>query len=1239
MKDIFKEFKPSSWAIDNRTSIFVLTIIITLLGITSYFSITKEKFPDIELPTIVVQTIYPGTSPSDMENLVTRHIEKEAKATSGIKKITSHSYQDFSVIIVEFNTDVTIADAKQKVKDAVDKAKPFLPSDLPNPPQVTDINFADFPILYVNLSGDFDLARLKKYADDMKDKIEGLPEITRVDEVGALDREIQINVDMYKMQAAELTMGDIERAVSSENLVISGGTVTMGDKQRSLTVSGQFHNMDQIRNLILRSMGGATLYLKDIAAVKDTFADAQSYARLERKNVISLNIIKRSGANLIDASDKVQEMVKDMQANTFPKNLNITITGDQSDQTRHTLHDLINTIIIGFILVTILLTFFMGPTNALFVGLSVPLSMCIAFFVLPGIGFSMNMIVLFAFLLGLGIVVDDAIVVIENTHRIFDNGKVDIVTAAKGAAGEVFLPVLAGTITTLSPFIPLAFWPGLIGKFMHFMPVTLIITLTASLLVAYIINPVFAVTFMKPHKEEHSSSWPKWTKGASITTIIFVAIALLFYIAGARGMGNFTIFLLLLHLLYRFLLVRTVKNFQTKTWPAFQDRYTRFMQRCIKHPFVVLFSVLGVFVFSIFLFAARKPNVVFFPAGDPNMINVFLNLPVGTDIHYTDSVTRVLENKVYSVIGTKNDIVQSVITNVAIGASDPADNDNGTYSNKSKITVAFVDYSLRHGVSTKKYKDTLQKLLVGVPGAEITVDQEKNGPPTGKPINIEVRGDDYKQLVTISQNLLHYLDSLDIPGVEQLKSDLQKNKPEIVFDIDRERANYQGVSTGQIGQEIRTAVYGYEASKYRDLNDEYPIMVRYQKNQREDVSTLRNLDITFRDMNMHGDIRQIPISTFANIHYGRTYGAITRLNTKPVITISSNILGSYQSQAQSVVAQVQAAINNFNTPSGVTVELTGEQQDQKETISFLGRALMISVMLIFLTLITQFNSVSKPFIILTEVVFSVVGIILGYGITGMDISSIMSGLGFVALAGLVVRNGILLVEFTEILVKQGYSVKDAVVEAGRIRMTPVILTSVATILGLIPLGMGLNIDFGTLFTDLNPHIFFGGDSVAFWGPLSWTMIFGLSFATFLTLVMVPVLYYGSDKFGLIVKDARKGTMFKNPFSFQGRIRRSEFGLSFVMSLATLILISIINAIANTPVFSAVYALGFIFLSYFMLAQGAKRCHDIGKSGWMQLIPIWNFRLFVEDGDLAANEYGENPKNTEVLTMKAQGVTV
>lgn len=503
MKDTNKEFFASSWAIDNRTSIYVLTVIITLAGIFSYINIPKEQFPDIVIPTIFVSTIYPGASPADMENLVTKQMEKRIKSINGVKKMTSNSIQDFSNIVIEFNANVDVAIAKQKVKDEVDKSKADLPSDLKNPPTVQEIDFSEMPIMYVNISGNYDLNKLKIYADQIKDRVEGLKEITRVDIVGALNREIQVNVDMFKMQAANLTLDDIDRAIAFENMTISGGNISMDGMKRSLSVSGEFKNVKQIQDIVLRSMSGATLFLKDVAEVKDAFAEKESYARLEHKNVITLNIIKRSGENLINASDKVREIVDDLQKNSFPSGLKITLTGDQSESTRTTLHDLINTIIIGFLLVLIVLMFFMGVTNAFFVALSVPLSVFLAFLILPGIGFSLNMIVLFSFLLALGIVVDDAIVVIENTHRIFDNGKVPIKQAAKIATGEVFVPVLTGTLTTLSPFLPLAFWPGIIGKFMFFLPITLIITLLASLVVAYIINPVFAVSFMKPHEDDN----------------------------------------------------------------------------------------------------------------------------------------------------------------------------------------------------------------------------------------------------------------------------------------------------------------------------------------------------------------------------------------------------------------------------------------------------------------------------------------------------------------------------------------------------------------------------------------------------------------------------------------------------------------------------------------------------------------------------------------------------------------
>ncbi|MFN5704849.1 MAG: efflux RND transporter permease subunit, partial [bacterium] len=486
MKDKFKEFKPSSWAIDNKTSIYVITVLLSVIGFFAYQNLPKENFPEITIPKIFISTVYPGTSPENMENLVTKQIEKQLKSTTGLKKVTSNSYQDYSVIVAEFNTNIDIKDAKQRVKEAVDKAKTDLPTNLPADPNIQDINLSDLPILFLNLSGDYDLKKLKEYADMLKDRVEGMKEISGVDIVGALEQEIQINVDLNKMNAAQISFGDIERAIGYENISASGGTIKIDGVRRTLNIKKEYPDALDISNTIVKTPTGGSVYLKDIAQVVDGFKEQESYARLYGKNVITLNVKKRSGENLIEASDKIREIVKEMKAEEFPKGLEVKITGDQSDQTRVTLHDLINTIIIGFVLVTIILMFFMGVTNAIFVALSVPLSMAVAFIAMPALGgvfgfsFTMNMIVLFSFLLGLGIVVDDAIVVIENTHRIFDNGKVPIKTAAKKATGEVFLPVLSGTLTTLAPFVPLLFWPGIIGKFMVYLPAMLIFTLAAS---------------------------------------------------------------------------------------------------------------------------------------------------------------------------------------------------------------------------------------------------------------------------------------------------------------------------------------------------------------------------------------------------------------------------------------------------------------------------------------------------------------------------------------------------------------------------------------------------------------------------------------------------------------------------------------------------------------------------------------------------------------------------------------
>ncbi|WP_207434188.1 efflux RND transporter permease subunit [Sabulibacter ruber] len=1100
-----KEYKPTSWAIDNRTSIYIITLIITIAGILAYNRLQKENFPDIVIPTMIVTTVYPGTSPSDMENLVTRPIEKQIKSLNGVKRVTSTSMQDFALITVEFNTDVDVEVGKQRVKDAVDKAQTDLPTDLPQAPNVQEISFSEMPIMYVNLSGNFSAEKLKQFAEDLQDRIEALPEITRVDIVGALEQEVQINLDMYKMQVAQVTFADIERAIYTENMTISGGTVRVGDMKRAVRVVGQYTDPVAIGDIVVKSLNGGNIYLRDIAQVIDTFEERESFARLDNLPVITLNIVKRSGENLIEASDKINAIIEEAHGTQLPESLNITVTGDQSTTTRHTLNDLINTIIIGFILVTLILMFFMGTTNALFVGLSVPISMFIAFLIMPMIGFSLNMIVLFSFLLALGIVVDDAIVVIENTHRIFHQTHWSITKSAKMAAGEVFLPVMAGTLTTVAPFLPLAFWPGIVGEFMFFLPITLILTLMASLVVAFIINPVFAVSFMR---RDHDPARERRTFRLSM--LIMGGVALAAFAMGVTALGSLMVVIMVFVALNKFVFTGWINKFQERVLPAFMNRYERLLRWMLvgRRPYKAVAFVVGLLFVSFFVTALRAPKVVFFPGGDPNFIYTYISMPVGTDQAVTDSITKVVEQRVFNVIGKDNPNVESVISNVAVGAGDPMSGSRQAESNKGRVTVAFEEYQYREkGVSTARYLDQIREAVKGIPGAEITVEKEQSGPPVGKPVVVEIAGEDFDGLVRLSKQVQRYLDSAQIAGIEDLRTDLEDKNPEITVEIDRVRANREGLSTAQIGSEIRTAIFGKEASKFKRDEDEYPIQIRLAENYRKNIDQLMGMVLTFRDAT--GRVRQVPVSAVATIKYSTTYGGIKRKNLKRVITLSSNVLGGYN--PNEVVGNIQTTLDRFPTPEGYEIRMGGEQEDQKETMDFLSLAGIASMGLIFLILVTQFNSVSKPLIILSEVIFSVIGVLLGFSVFNMDMSIVMTGIGLIALAGIVVKNGILLVEFTDVLLGEGMELKEAIVMAGKTRLSPVLLTATATILGLIPLAIGLNFNFFTLLSDFEPHFFLGGANADFWGPLAWTIIFGLSFATFLTLLVVPMMYLINEK--------------------------------------------------------------------------------------------------------------------------------
>lgn len=1109
-----KDFAITRWCLENKTTVYLFTAIISVAGLFVYFTMPKEQFPEIAVPTVIVSTIYPGASPSDIETIITKPIEKQLKAASGVTKIKSNSIQDFSLITVEFTTGITAQAAKQRVSDAVDKALVDLPTDRKQDPAVQEVNFSEFPIMNINLAGNYSLKKLKDYAEQLKDEIESLPEITRVDIVGALDREIQINLDLYKMQAAGVSFFEIQNAIQGENINVSGGELNVDNVRRNLRVVGEFKDVNQLNNIIIRSSTGATLKLSEIAEVKDGFAEKQSYARLDGKTVITLNVIKRGGENLISAADEIKAILKKYEDTKFPEGLKVSLTNDSSERTKVELNDLLNTVILGFIFVVLVLMFFMGVQDAIFVGLSVPLSTLVAFVLFPviasatGITFTLNTIVLFAFLLGLGIVVDDAIVVIENAHRVYnDDKKLSRNQAISYAAGEVFVPVLTGTLTTIAPFLPLLFWPGIVGEFMKFLPLTLIITLFASLFVAYVMNPVFASSSLK-RVEEHANE-DKSFRSILRPLLVLVGLSIVGYFINF-GIGNLFALITILYVFNHYILTpHIIVPFQENVFPRLKNGYRKLISWVITgaRPYVLFGGVIAMFVGTIILTGIVQPKSVFFPSGDPDFVYVYCVMPQGTDAAKTNEVMKTLEDRVYGVIGKNSPIVASVITNIGINAGDPFNPDRTVVPNKGKITVAFksVEERIHYGISTADLLAQVRERVKGIPGAQVTAEPESNGPPTGKPVTIEIAGEDFDKLVNLTANVKNAIIKSGVQGIEELKSDLVLNKPEIVIDIDREQAAREGISTAQIALQIRGALFGTEVSKFRDDKDDYPIMVRLKENDRGQIEKLLSMNIVYRDMNLGGVLRQVPLSTLTNIRYSTTYSGINRKNQERVVTLSSDVLGGFN--ANDVNAQIQEVVDGIDIPQGYNIRLGGEQEEQMKSMQFLSVAFLGAILLIFLILVTQFNSMSKPFIIFFTVLFSLIGVLLGFMITGKTMSIIMTGVGIFALAGIVIKNGILLIEFTEELRGRGMPVRQALIEAGAARLTPVLLTASACILGLVPLAIGMNINFVTLFTEFDPQFFIGGFSAVFWGSLAFTIIFGLSFSTVLTLVMVPAMYY------------------------------------------------------------------------------------------------------------------------------------
>ncbi|MBZ9728168.1 efflux RND transporter permease subunit [Salegentibacter sp. JZCK2] len=1142
-----KEFKLSSWAINNKMTVYVIIAIVMIGGLMSYYNMPRETFPEVVETKIYVSSINPGNSAEDIEKFITEPLEEEFNDIAGVKEISSSTFQDYSLVIVEFEEDVEVESAKIKVKDKVDMVKaettwPTLDNGAKVEPNVFDLNISEEqPILNINLTGDYTVQQLKEYGEYLQERIELLPQIKEASIRGAEEMEVEIAVDIYKMTASKVSFTDIVNAVSGENRTISGGNIITSGVQKNIRIIGEIEDPSELDNVVVKTEGG-NIFLKDIAAINFREKDATTFAREYGDPVVMLDIKKRAGKNMIEAVDQIKEIVKKEQEEYLPESLYISLTNDLSTNTRSQVDDLVNNIIFGVILVVLVLMFFLGFRNALFVGIAIPLSMFLSYIILSSMGYTLNTMVLFALVMGLGMLVDNGIVVVENVYTLMDEG-MPRKLAAKQGLGEIARPIIASTATTLAAFFPLGLWPGIIGSFMVIFPITLSIVLGSSLFVALIINSMLTSQFMRTEEEEFTRK--KLIKISSILAGFGLLLLIIGFVvdAGAlRAFGNILILAAILLWAYKYFLSRAVEYFQYTALKKMENAYEKTLKFALrgKKAYFTFFGTLLLLFLSFVLIALVQPKVLFFPENEPNQVITYIEYPQGTDINKTNELTKQVEQRVFEAIKQYEDedgynfMVESAISQVGEGAGNPQ-TDGGQQNempHKAKITLSMREFTERRGVSSSKVLSEVREAVQGFPGASIVVEKDAAGPPTGYPINMELKGEDYEQMLLEAENLRSYVNNLSIAGIEELKIDVNKSKAELSVKVDRRKAGQLGVSTSQVGQTLRRAIYGEEVSTYKEGDDDYEINVRFADEYRYNENVLFNQPITFKDQNT-GEIIQVPISSLVTTESASSFSSIKRKDLKRVITLYSNVLQGYN--GNEIVGQLKTALRSYDLPKNITLEFTGEQEEQEENMAFLLKALLIALGGILLILVAQFNSLSKPIIIIMAVVLSLVGVFLGLIIFQMDFIIIMTMMGIISLAGIVVNNAIVLIDYTQILIdrkKRELNVDedelltraqyfDCIVRGGKSRLRPVLLTAITTVLGLIPLAVGLNIDFFSLFTDYDPKVFIGGDNVIFWGPLAWTVIFGLVFATFLTLVVVPVMFYLVNRAKVKIADKRK----------------------------------------------------------------------------------------------------------------------
>ncbi|UCC48714.1 MAG: efflux RND transporter permease subunit, partial [Gemmatimonadota bacterium] len=1035
--------------------------------------------------------------PGDIETLITRPLEEELNRITDVTEITSTSVEGYSNIIVEFEAGMDMTEALQLVREKVDIAKPELP-EAAEEPMIIEFNFAEWPIMQVNISGDYSLVRLKRVAEELQDQLEQIPSVLDVTLSGGLEREVQVDVDLAKLKYYGLAFDDVIDAIREENVTTPGGTIDVGDLKYLVRVPGEFEDTRLIEDIVIAAPGDRPVYIRDVASVDFGFKERDSFARLDGRSVVTLGVKKRVGRNIIETADAVRATIEEMQP-SFPPTTAVTITSDLSDEIHEMVSSLENNIISGLILVVAVLLFALGVRNASFVGVAIPLSMLLSFSVLQLAGITMNFVVLFSLILALGMLVDNAVVIVENIYRFRERGY-DEKEAAKLATGEVAMPVIAATTTTVAAFAPLAFWPGIVGEFMAFLPLTLIITLSSSLFVAVVINPTLCSLFMRPEGEESPglTRGMKWALAASAALVFLIV-----FVVQPLTAVLLTLTVVILYALHRYALAPAARWLQEVSLPATLRLYERGLRWALAHRRIVMVQAVAVLILAVFAFGVFSKGVVFFPEDiPPSTVWAQVEAPTGTRADVTDRMVRRIEGELQDVSGRED--FESVVATAGSSSGDWIFGGSGTHV--GTVAVNFVDYEDRaHDVfeTLELMRNTVGD---GVAGAEIVVEEPEQGPPTGPPVNIEIVGEDAALLKRLGDQVVTILSNSRVGRkLEGLESDMADGRPELTVEIDRERAQLFGLNTRDIGFTVRSAINGVEAGEFRDGNDEYDIVVRLAEPYRRDLNSLADLTIVADDGS------QVPLPSVATWSVNESFSGINRKNLDRVVTISSDVRSGYNANA--VLAEVQTTLTDFVTalPRGYDLRYTGQQEEQQESAAFLMGAFMTALLLIAFILVSQFDSLLKPLVILSSVILSTVGVLIGLLVFRMPFGIIMSGVGVISLAGIVVNNAIVLMDYIGILrERDGLSRLESLVRGGMTRFRPVTLTAITTVMGLVPLAIGLNIDFYGLYLRLSPNIYWGGESAAWWAPMAIAVIAGLTFATFLTLVLVPVMYSLTD---------------------------------------------------------------------------------------------------------------------------------